>query len=56
LKIRPAGRADLPKILALQKLAYRQEAEIYNDYSIPPLTQTLNQLEEEFISKVILMV
>ncbi len=39
---------DLPEILALQKLAYRSEAEIYGDYGIPPLTQTLSSLTEDF--------
>jgi ribosomal protein S18 acetylase RimI-like enzyme len=55
LRIRPAKKGDLPKILALQKLAYRKEAEIYDDYSIPPLTQTFDQLEDEFKRKVILI-
>lgn len=54
LRIRQAERKDLPVIMALQKLAYRQEAEIYGDYSIPPLTQTFDELEEEFKNKVIL--
>lgn len=55
MKIKLAKRADLPEILALQKIAYKQEAEIYNDYSIPPLTQTLSELEEDFKKKVILI-
>ena len=55
MEIRLAKKADLPEILALQKVAYRQEAEIYNDYSIPPLTQTLSELEGEFKKKVILI-
>lgn len=55
MKIRLANEADLPKVLNLQKIAYQKEAEIYNDYSIPPLTQTLDQLEEEFNKKVILI-
>jgi len=50
-----ARKADLPEILALQKVAYRQEAEICNDYSIPPLTQKLSELEEELKKKVILI-
>jgi ribosomal protein RSM22 (predicted rRNA methylase) len=28
---------DAEEILDLQKLAYKSEAEIYNDYAIPPL-------------------
>jgi ribosomal protein S18 acetylase RimI-like enzyme len=32
----------------LQKLAYHTEAILYNDWSIPPLTQTLAELRAEF--------
>ena len=39
---------DAPKILALQKLAYQSEAAIYNDYKIPPLTQSLESINGEF--------
>ena len=39
---------DAAEILALQKLAYRDEAKIYGDYSIPPLTQTVEEIEAEF--------
>ena len=48
MKIELAKMEDAPDILALQKLAYRSEAEIYNDFSIPPLTQTLEELLGEF--------
>lgn len=47
MEIKAATKNDLPEILALQKLAYRSEAEIYNDFGIPPLKQTMEQLEEE---------
>ncbi|RPH70093.1 N-acetyltransferase [bacterium] len=46
--IQAVSAQDLPEILALQKLAYRSEAEIYGDYTIPPLTQTLSSLMEDF--------
>lgn len=46
--IRRAPVADAVEILALQKLAYRSEAAIYNDFSIQPLTQTLEEVEREF--------
>lgn len=36
------------EILALQKLCYQSEAEIYNDYRIPPLVQTLDEIKTEF--------
>jgi len=40
--------SDAEEILALQKLAYRSEAEIYNDFNIPPLVQTLEELKKDF--------
>ncbi|MGD0338390.1 MAG: GNAT family N-acetyltransferase [Bacteroidota bacterium] len=45
---------DLPSILELQKLCYRENAERYNDYQIPPMTQTIKDLEDEFNHNVIL--
>jgi len=39
--------SDAEELLVLQKLAYRSEAEIYNDFSIPPLVQTLESMEED---------
>ena len=39
---------DTKEILDLQKLAYRSEAELYNDYAIPPLTQTLEEMKSDF--------
>lgn len=47
---------DCKEVLALQKLSYRQEAEIYNDYQIPPLIQTIDQLKEEFTSSTVFKV
>ena len=43
-----AGITDAAEILELQKLAYQSEAVIYGDWSIPPLTQTLNEIKKEF--------
>jgi ribosomal protein S18 acetylase RimI-like enzyme len=43
-----ADITDAAEILALQKLAYQSEAMIYNDWSIPPLTQTLDAIKKEF--------
>ena len=42
-----ASVKDAAEILALQKLAYRSEAEIYDDYTIPPLTQTLEEMRTD---------
>ncbi len=39
-----AACEDAAEILALQKLAYQSEAAIYNDYTIPPLTQTPEEI------------
>jgi ribosomal protein S18 acetylase RimI-like enzyme len=44
-----AEKEDLGKILEIQKLAFRSQAEIYSDYSIPPLIQTLEEIEQDFL-------
>ncbi len=58
MEIKKATLLDAEKILALQKLAYRSEAEIYNDFNIPPLVQTLESiqkdLEDQFFLKVMM--
>ena len=54
IQIAPASREDLSEILALQRLAYHSEAELNNDFNIPPLTQTLPELENEYNNKVVL--
>jgi ribosomal protein S18 acetylase RimI-like enzyme len=45
---------DLEDILALQKLAYQSEALICNDFSIPPLTQTIDGIRDDFRNQVVL--
>lgn len=42
-----ARKEDAPEILALQKTAYQNEAELYGDDSMPALQQTLPELEQE---------
>ncbi len=54
LSIEQASKDDAAEILALQKLAYQSEAAIWNDYTIPPLTQTLENLQAQFADHVIL--
>lgn len=54
--IKHASVEDAKEILDLQKLAYVSEAEIYNDYSIPPLTQTLEQIQTDFENQLFLKV
>jgi ribosomal protein S18 acetylase RimI-like enzyme len=43
-----ASLEDAIEILALQKLAYQSEAQIYDDWSIPPLLQTTEEIQDEF--------
>ena len=52
--IGPAKKSDLSEILNLQKDCYQSEAEIYNDFTIPPLTQNANSLLIDFEKKLIL--
>lgn len=52
----PAELEDLEFILALQKIAYLSEAALINDYSIPPLKQTLTQIRDEFSHTLFLKV
>jgi ribosomal protein S18 acetylase RimI-like enzyme len=46
--IKKASVDDIEEILALQKIAYVSEAEIINDFSIPPLQQTMGEILSEF--------
>jgi len=43
-----AQESDLERILELQKAAYQSEAELYDDWNIPPLLQTLADLQNEY--------
>lgn len=45
--ISAATAQDAEQILKLQYLCYQSEAELYGDYSIEPLTQTLDGLRAE---------
>ena len=45
---------DAAEVPALQKLAYQSEAEIYNDFSLPPLTQTLKHIKTDFETQLFL--
>lgn len=45
---------DLPDILELQYLAYQSEAKLHNNYSIQPLVQTLEEVEQEYYKGSIL--
>jgi N-acetylglutamate synthase-like GNAT family acetyltransferase len=50
--IEKASVGNAGEILALQKLAYVGEAEILNDFSIPPLHQTMEEVLAEFSHQI----
>lgn len=54
IKIAKATLEDAVEILSLQKLAYQSEAQIYNDWTIPPLLQTADEIKGEFDTHVFL--
>ena len=41
---------DAEAILSLQKRAFESEAKLYNDWGIPPLTQSLDSLKAEILA------
>lgn len=53
VKLEMAMEQDFERILALQKSAFQDQAMIYNDFDLPPLTQTLEELKAEAGSKTI---
>jgi ribosomal protein S18 acetylase RimI-like enzyme len=55
MKIRKANKDELPSILAIQKEAFYSEAVFYNDYTIPPLHQSIEEITTEFIEKEFLV-
>jgi N-acetylglutamate synthase-like GNAT family acetyltransferase len=54
MQIEIADVKDARVILELQKLAYQSEAAIWNDYTIPPLMQALEEMEQDFQKQVVL--
>lgn len=55
-QVQKVKKKDLEEVLALQKLAYQSEAELNNDFNIPPLTQTLKEIQTEFANALFLKV
>jgi len=55
ITIEPATVEEAEETLSLQRLAYQSEAELYNDWSIPPLTQTLESLQGELSSGMVFL-
>jgi anthranilate synthase/aminodeoxychorismate synthase-like glutamine amidotransferase len=54
IAIAEATVEDAKEILALQKRAFRIEAERYGDHTLPPLTQTLEEIEAQFEHQYVL--
>jgi GNAT superfamily N-acetyltransferase len=54
--VQQAEPGDAAEILELQKLAYHSEAAIYNEFGIPPLTQTLDQMRADLARQTCLKV
>jgi GNAT superfamily N-acetyltransferase len=52
--IEPANLAKAQEILRLQKHAYLTEAELYDDFGIEPLMQTLDEIQAEFGTHIFL--
>ena len=46
--ITKATKEDLSEILQLQYLSYQSEAKLLNNFDIPPLKQTLQEVQNEY--------
>lgn len=53
-RIEQATKEDLPRIIELQRMAFKEEADIVGDPNIPPMTQTVDELGLELDKVVIL--
>jgi ribosomal protein S18 acetylase RimI-like enzyme len=56
MEISRASVDDAEEILALQKRAFGRQAELYEDWSLPPLVETLEQMRDEFADHAFLKV
>ena len=52
VSIRPIEPRDAGEVLTLQRAAFVSEALIYRSVDMPPLTQTLEELEAELVSNL----
>lgn len=53
-KIIQAVPKDAEELLKVQRLAYQSEAELYNNFEIPPLKQTLSEIMVQFSTHIFL--
>jgi len=54
IEIEKAKLEDMEAILKLQYASYQSEALLHNDFTIQPLTQTLEESIEEYHKKIVL--
>ncbi|GAB3543867.1 GNAT family N-acetyltransferase [Spirosoma fluminis] len=52
--IEVAHLRDAAEILSLQKQVYLAEARLHDDYTIPPLLQSMHSVEDEFRAGIVL--
>ena len=48
IKFKTATKANAEEILRIQKAAFQSEAEIHDNFNIPPLIQTLDSIRADF--------
>jgi ech hydrogenase subunit C len=53
-KVVRATQEDAEEILRVQRIAFRSEAELHNDFSITPLKQTLEDIQQDLKDKIVL--
>ena len=54
MNILPVCQQDLPEVLAVQKAAFAAEAQLVRNWKIPPLTQTIDELAEDWRKGIML--
>lgn len=55
MNILPARLGQSEALLALQQRAYQSEARLYNDWTLPPLTQSLASIHEDIAMMTVLV-
>lgn len=56
MEIIKATLEDAESLLELQRISYQSEANLHNDFNIPPLTQTIEEFKSSFDSKTTLKI
>ncbi len=55
IEISRANKEVLYEILDLQIFCYQEEGRLYNDFNIPPLTQTIQSIKEDFDNRTLFL-